>query len=97
MPSYVQIDNLRIHDREKLEHYKKLVAPVVASFGGRYVVLGGQIEVLEGAWRPVYPVMIEYPTLRHAQAWYRSEEYRDLKAMRLASGSFNAILIEGLP
>jgi uncharacterized protein (DUF1330 family) len=96
MPSYCQFDNLRIHDPQKLARYKDLVAPIVTKFGGRYVVLGGRVEVLEGAWRPNFPVMIEFPTLPQAQDWYRSEEYRDLKAMRLAAGSFNAILIEGI-
>ena len=95
MPSYVLFDNLEIHDPAKLESYKSRVVPVVQKFGGRYVVLGGKVDLVEGAWRPQFPVMIEFPTLQHARDWYASDEYRDLRALRLSAGKFNAVFIEG--
>jgi uncharacterized protein (DUF1330 family) len=96
MPSYALFDNLEIRDPEKLEHYKSRVPPTVQRYGGRYVVLGGKVELVEGVWRPRFPVMLECPTLRHAQDWYASDEYRDLRALRLSAGKFNAVFVEGL-
>jgi uncharacterized protein (DUF1330 family) len=34
--------------------------------------------------------------MQKAQEWYRSEEYRPLKALREAAGEFSAVFIEGL-
>ncbi|HEX8190469.1 MAG TPA: DUF1330 domain-containing protein [Pyrinomonadaceae bacterium] len=48
-----------------------------------------------GEWRPVFPVLIEFPDLETAHRWYDSEEYRELKALRLAATKGNAVFIEG--
>jgi uncharacterized protein (DUF1330 family) len=96
MPAYCLLDNLEITDSERLERYKARVAPVVQKFGGQYRVLGGKTELAEGTWKPTFPVMIEFPNFERARSWYYSEEYRDLKALRLAAGRFNAVIIEGL-
>ena len=96
MSAYCLFDNLEVTDISKLEEYKTRVAPIVQRYGGRYVVLGGKVELVEGTWKPVFPVMIEFPTIDQARRWYDSEEYRELKALRLSAGRFNAVFIEGL-
>ena len=75
---------------------KARVAAVVEQFDGRYVVVGGQTDLVEGDWQPTYPVMIEFPSLEQAHRWYNSEEYRELKELRMSAGRFNAVFIEGL-
>jgi hypothetical protein len=52
--------------------------PVVAQYGGKYLVIGGPIDSVEATWRPAFPVLFEL-----AHGWYNSEEYRDLKELRL--------------
>ncbi|WNG50953.1 DUF1330 domain-containing protein [Archangium minus] len=96
MSAYCFFDNLEVLHPAGLEEYKRRVAPVVEKYGGRYVVLGGRTEVVEGCWRPTYPVVIEFPSLAQANLWYDSEEYRELKALRLSSTRSNAVFIQGL-
>ena len=96
MAAYCLFDNLEITDHPTLEKYKALVAPTVKQYGGQYVVLGGRTVTVEGDWKPIYPVMLQFPSMDHAQRWYNSPEYRDLKKLRLASGRFSAVIIEGL-
>ncbi|MCG8432671.1 MAG: DUF1330 domain-containing protein [Gammaproteobacteria bacterium] len=96
MSAYCLFDNVEVTDLAKLEEYKTRVAPVVEKFGGRYVVLGGEFEVTEGDWSPAFPVMIEFPSLEKAREWYGSEEYRELKALRLSASKANAVFMEGL-
>jgi uncharacterized protein (DUF1330 family) len=96
MSAYCLFDNLEVNDISKLKEYKARVAPIVQQYGGRYVVLGGKVELVEGTWKPTFPVMIEFPTLEQAHRWYHSEEYRELKALRLSAGRFNAVFMEGL-
>ena len=96
MSAYCFFDNLEVTDAAKLEEYKNRVAPVVEKYAGRYIVLGGRMDVVEGDWQPVFPVIIEFPSLEQAHRWYASDEYRELKALRLSAVRSNAVFIEGL-
>lgn len=72
------------------------MGPVVERFGGRYVVLGGQVAPKEGDWRPGFLVMIEFPSLAHAEQWYHSADDEPLRRLRLSAGRSNAAFVEGL-
>ena len=96
MPAYCLFDNLRVTDVAKLNDYKDRTAPVVTQYQGRYLVIGGRTDLVEGLWRPAFPVMLEFPTLEQAHRWYDSDEYRELKKLRHSAGEFNAVFIEGL-
>ncbi len=96
MSAYCLFDNLEVTDPAKLEEYKKRVAPIVEQYGGRYIVAGGKMDVVEGDWRPTFPVMIEFPSLEQAHRWYDSEEYQKVKALRLSAVKSNAVFIEGI-
>lgn len=95
MPAYCFFDVLEVIDHEKLEKYREGVLATVERYGGRYLTVGGRCEAVEGEWRPVFPVLIEFPGLEQARRWYDSEEYRELKALRLAATRGNAVFIEG--
>lgn len=95
MPAYCFFDIREVIDPEKLEKYRDGVLATVERYGGRYLTVGGRFDVVEGEWRPVFPVLIEFPSLEQAHGWYDSEEYRELKALRLAATRGNAIFIEG--
>ena len=71
MSAYCIFDIREIVDREKMAKYREGVAPTVEKFGGRYLELGGPFDVVEGDWRPVFPVIIEFPNLEEAHRWYR--------------------------
>ena len=48
MPAYCFFDVREINDKEKLGDYRSKVFSTVEQYGGRYIVLGGQFEVIEG-------------------------------------------------
>ena len=64
-------------------------------FGGRYLVRGGPFEVVEGTYQLVRLAMLEFPTMDQARRWYDSEEYRELKQMRLAATISNGFFMAG--
>jgi uncharacterized protein (DUF1330 family) len=68
----------------------------VARHGGRFVVRGGEAELLEGTWDTVRMVVIEFPDGAAARAWWESEDYAPLKAMRRDASDTNIILVEGV-
>jgi len=78
-----------------MEEYKARITSVLQKFGGRYLVIGGPFEVVEGSYQPVFPVLIEFPSMHEARRWYDSVEYRDLKHLRLEATVSNAVLMTG--
>ena len=95
MSAYFLVDIREIKDAAKMEMYRARVAPVVEKFGGRYLVIGGPFEVVEGEWRPVFPVLIEFPSMDHARRWYDSEDYRELKQLRLSATAGSGVFMAG--
>jgi uncharacterized protein (DUF1330 family) len=95
MAAYFFVDVLEVSDGQKMEQYRDGVLATVEKYGGRYLTVGGQCDVVEGNWRPVFPVLIEFPSMERGHAWYNSEEYRGLKALRLAATRGHAVFIEG--
>lgn len=96
MSAYLLFDNLEVRDPERLARYATKAAAVVQRHQGRYVVRGGASEILEGNWGPTYPVMLQFPSRELALGWYRSDEYRALKAERLRAVRSNAVLLDGI-
>jgi uncharacterized protein (DUF1330 family) len=96
MPAFCLFQNLNITDPSKMEQYVENVPPITKSFGGEYVVMGGESQVKEGTWSPTMPVLIQFPTLEAANAWYNSEEYAPLKKLRESAGEFSAVFIKGI-
>jgi uncharacterized protein (DUF1330 family) len=95
MAAYV-IANLEVTDPVRYAEYRQQVPATVAAYGGRFLVRGGEHEVVEGDWSPRRLVVLEFPSLAQARRWYESEEYRGPKAIRLAAASTNAIIVEGV-
>ena len=83
-------------DPDLMAEYRTLVAPTLEPFGGRFLARGGRTETLEGDWNPPRIVLVEFPSIERAQAWWNSDAYREPKAMRQRAGRTRAIIIEGL-
>jgi uncharacterized protein (DUF1330 family) len=97
MSAYFLFQNLTVDDAAAFEEYKRRVPETVTRYGGAYRILGGAAQVVEGAGTFAAPdVMIEFPSVEAARAWYQSDDYRPLKAMRLAALRANGLLVEGL-
>ena len=95
MPAYV-IADIEITDPVGYEEYRRRVPATITQYGGRYLARGGRAETLEGGWQPRRLVVIEFPTMSQARAWYESEEYREPRAIRHRCSEGQAILVEGL-
>jgi uncharacterized protein (DUF1330 family) len=94
MVAYV-IAEVEVTDPVKYEDYKKLTPAAVARHGGRFVARGGQTAVLEGDWRPGRVVIIEFPSLEQARAFYTSVDYTAARRARAGAAKMNMIAVEG--
>ena len=95
MPAYVITYVRTVRDRDALIEYRRRNTDAVANHGGRFVVRGGEAELLEGSWDTLRMVVIEFPDTAAARAWWESEEYAPLKEMRRDASDTNIVLVEG--
>ena len=94
MPAYLIADT-HITDQSTYNEYKQQVAPLIAKFGGRFLVRGGPHEVLEGSWQPSRLVLIEFPDMKALKSWYSSPEYAPLLALRQPAATDHLVAVEG--
>lgn len=94
MPAYVLV-HIDVKDSAIYEDYKKMAPPSIEKYGGRYLVRGPQPEILEGSWRPKRLVLLEFPSVDRARAWWNSPEYADAKAKRQSCSIADMVLLEG--
>jgi len=51
------------------------VEATTAPYGGTWLAIDAEVQVLVGAW-PGSVVLIEFPDMAKAKAWYKSPEYQ---------------------
>jgi uncharacterized protein (DUF1330 family) len=96
MPAYVIADVRDAHDQDALAEYRRRNTDAVANHGGRFLIRGGDSELLEGEWPTLRIVLMEFPDADAARAWWESEEYAPLKQMRRDASDTNILLVEGV-
>ena len=95
MSAYVIVD-VTINDPVEYEAYKKLTPGSIAAYNGKFIVRGGQTEILEGNWQPGRVVVLEFPTLAIAKAWWASDEYGVAKSIRHRAADTKMIVVKGV-
>ena len=94
--AYVLVDT-KISDKEKYEIYKAKAKPIAEKFGGKYLTRGGLLEVVQSdLWSPTRLVLVEFPSMNKARAFHNSEEYADVKKIRLDHAESTLVILEGL-
>jgi uncharacterized protein (DUF1330 family) len=96
MPAYL-IANIDVHDRATFEAYRAQVPAVIASFGGRYRVRGGEVLPVEGDPGLKRVVILEFPSLVAARRFWDSPEYEPVKRLREQSATSHVALVDGMP
>ncbi|MEV5973932.1 DUF1330 domain-containing protein [Streptomyces sp. NPDC051921] len=82
---------------EEVFDYMERIQDTLDPFGGRFLVHGAPArEVREGAW-PGAVVIIGFPSLADARAWYDSEPYQALIPLRTRHMHGDVLLIDGVP
>jgi uncharacterized protein (DUF1330 family) len=95
MSAYI-IAHMRVSNPEQYEQYKKLAKVASEKYGGEYLARGGELEVLEGVWRPPRVVIVKYPSMDKAREFYNSPEYVEARQARAGAAMMSMVLVEGL-
>jgi uncharacterized protein (DUF1330 family) len=95
MAAYIIADS-NVTDPTAYDQYRALVPAAVAVHGGRFLVRGGEIAALEGDWSPRRIVVIGFPDLAAATAFYDSAEYRAARDVRQGAAHLDMIAVAGV-
>ncbi|POM27737.1 hypothetical protein BTM25_21560 [Actinomadura rubteroloni] len=74
--------------------YLERIQGTLDPFGGRFLVHGADAEVVEGPFEGAV-VVIEFPDLDRARAWYASDAYQEILPLRTENIPGEAILVQG--
>jgi uncharacterized protein (DUF1330 family) len=83
-------------DAKRYDEYKTKGAASILAAGGRYVVRGGDVEVLEGEAPAGRTVVLEFPSMQAALDWYRSDEYTEIRKIREGAARARMYVVEGV-
>ncbi len=96
MAAYV-VGDVIVTDDAFAEEYRPKVQETVEKHGGKFIAGPGNFEKLEGTRAlPDWHVIIEFPTLDLARAWYNDPDYAPLIKLRDSGSRSEIVLIEGL-
>ncbi|TYK52333.1 DUF1330 domain-containing protein [Actinomadura decatromicini] len=76
--------------------YMERIQATMEPFGGRFLVHASDAEVLEGTLEGGY-VLVEFPDMATARAWYASDAYREILRMRTDHMEGTVVLLDGVP
>jgi uncharacterized protein (DUF1330 family) len=88
--------NVRVTDSDRYSEYRDKAPDAIARYGGKYLVRGGTVEVLEGEWNPQRLVVLEFESMERFREWYDSPEYAPLKQLRSEASDTEFVVVEGL-
>jgi uncharacterized protein (DUF1330 family) len=95
MPAYVIVET-NVTDPERYEQYKAAAQAAIAAGGGRYLVRGGEIAVLEGDWQPSRLVVLEFADLGAVKRWYDSDAYQQATRLREGAAHLRMVAVQGI-
>ena len=78
MSAYVICD-IEVTDSAGYQEYAQQAPPTIARHGGRYLVRGGAVDVLEGEWTPNRLVVLEFDSVEAVRRCIRRRTTRGPK------------------
>ncbi|MPY93294.1 MAG: DUF1330 domain-containing protein [Acidimicrobiia bacterium] len=95
MPAYALAHLLNPQVNEEVLEYLEHIQATLDPHHGRFLVHGAEVDVKEGPW-PGTVVVIEFPDLDAARAWYDSPAYQAILALRTDNIDGSAVIVEGV-
>lgn len=95
MVAYVVFTREKMRNPEEYERYREKARPAADGHPLKPLAVYGKHEMLEGA-AIEGAVVLEFPTVDAAKAYYRSPAYQDAIQHRFLAADYRAFIVEGL-
>lgn len=90
------INEIEVSDPAGYAEYARLAPATVETFGGRYIVRGGQGAALVGDPPSARVVVLEFPSRQAALDWHASAEYQAILRIREAASTSRVYVVDGV-
>lgn len=87
--------HIDVHDEEEYARYAELAGPAVKQYGGVFLARGGETVVMEGQARS-RNVIIQWPDMDTAKAFYNGPEYQRALSHGLPAAKRDYMFVEGV-
>ncbi|ARE41725.1 hypothetical protein RGUI_3584 [Rhodovulum sp. P5] len=94
MPKGYIIAHITVNDPDAYQEYIRRDTPILEAAGGRFVVRGGQAQVMEGTAHDRH-VVIEFPSYDAALAAYNDPAYQEVADIRRRTADSVILVVEG--
>jgi uncharacterized protein (DUF1330 family) len=95
VPAYAIAQLKSVQMGPEIVEYLQRIDATLAPFGGRFIVHGGNPQVLEGDWQGDI-IVIAFPDRASVAAWYASPAYQDILRLRTDFADGTAIIADGV-
>lgn len=95
MPAYAIANLSNVDLNEEVARYIATIDETLVPYEGRFLVHGKTPEVMEGPWADT-TVIIAFPDMERARAWYHSPAYQEILPLRTENSDGAAIIVEGV-
>lgn len=95
MSAYV-VYQADVTDPEQYAVYRAHTGPAIEKVGGRFLVRGGDFEVIEGEPPAGRTVLIEFPSYQVAIDFVRGE-YQEIRKLREGAATARMYVVDGVP
>lgn len=95
MPKAYVVARVTVTEPDAYAEYARLAPEAMKVYGAKILARGGRVETLEGASRP-RNVILEFPSMEAALAYWNSPEYQHARSFRLGAAEFELIAVEGV-
>lgn len=95
MPAYAIFIRERTHDPSELEVYTPKAGASMKGHAMKVLAAYGRQEILEGP-DVEGTVIVEFPSMAEARAWYDSAAYREAREHRFRGADYRAMIVEGV-
>ncbi|OUW00605.1 MAG: hypothetical protein CBD16_06325 [Betaproteobacteria bacterium TMED156] len=96
MPKAYVIGQNTIKNLDKYKLYAEKVPKTLVQFGGKFLSRGGDTLILDGEPAGKRNVIIEFPDIESAKAWYFSSDYQKIVTERKDNATGYLIISEGV-
>jgi uncharacterized protein (DUF1330 family) len=95
MSAYIIFTREKMRDPAEFATYSQKAGATLGGHTVKPLVAYGKSETLEGA--PIEgAVVLEFPSVEAAKAWYNSPAYAEARAHRFAAADYRCFVTEGL-
>jgi uncharacterized protein (DUF1330 family) len=95
MPAYI-ICRVSVENPSVLKAYQAVAPAIIEKYKGKFIVKGRASVTLEGPTESRIIVVLEFPELTDAEAFYNSPENTEARKLREGLATFEFVAVQGL-